>query len=450
MAEMLELISLRLLLTMIITKQFTGLLQTVLPKNLPVVLVLCLIHSGYANDATQPSPAAPGTSGVSDTEIRGVIERVAKHQLQPLADGAYPAVTNLVEAAAAKSPTGIVWNYPRGVTLYGLERFSDVTGDKEADQFVVEHNLICARYYLWLAGLVNQFDGEGRQFARRTPLKFLIELGTLDSCGAMGNQMLVNAMRHPDTVTPEEKAVMARIADWVVNKQKRLPDGTLWRPESMGGTVWPDDLYMGGVFLVRYGIYTHGQKYIDDAASNIVQQAALEQDSDGLWFHGYFVKQKKHAPFKWGRGNGWAMVATVEALSAMPENDPLRPQVLAILRKQIEGLKRLQAPDGMWRQVLDQPQTWEETSCTAMFAFGIARAVNRGWIDTSDMAIARRAFAGIAKNVTPDGAVDGTCEGTGIGMSLDFYLKRQRPPDDPHGCGPVILAGTEILQMGKN
>lgn len=438
-------------------KKNAGRFQIASSKILPAALALWLLNSGCANNATPrtDAPPTPGAArdnsgGISDTEIRDVVARVARHQLHPLAEGAYPAVTDLADAAAAKPPEDIAWNYPQGVMLYGMERSTDVTDNQEVDRFVVEHNLICARYYLWLAGLVNQFDGEGRQFARRTPLKFLIELGTLDSCGAMGNQMLVNAMRHPDTVTPEEKAVMARIADWVVNKQKRLPDGTLWRPESMGGTVWPDDLYMGGVFLVRYGIYTHGQKYIDDAASNIVQQAALEQDSDGLWFHGYFVKQKKHAPFKWGRGNGWAMVATVEALSAMPENDPLRPQVLAILRKQIEGLKRLQAPDGMWRQVLDQPQTWEETSCTAMFAFGIARAVNRGWIDTSDMAIARRAFAGIAKNVTPDGAVDGTCEGTGIGMSLDFYLKRQRPPDDPHGCGPVILAGTEILQMGKN
>jgi rhamnogalacturonyl hydrolase YesR len=441
---------------MIITKTFTGLLQTVLPKTLPVVLVLFLTLSGYASDAPQPSPAPPATGavpensgGISDADIRSVMERVARHQLQPLTDGEYPAVTNLAEAAAAKPPTGIAWNYPRGVTLYGLERFSEMTGDKDSDQFVVGHNLICARYYHWLAGLEGQLDGEGMQFARRTPLKYLIELGTLDSCGAMGNQMLVNAMRHPDQVTPEEKTVMARIADWVVDKQKRLPDGTLWRPESMGGTVWPDDLYMGGVFLVRYGIYTRDQNHIDDAASNIIQQAALEQDSDGLWFHGYFVKEKKHAPYKWGRGNGWVMVATVETLSAMPENDPLRPQLLAILRKQIEGLKKLQTSGGMWRQVLDQPKFWGETSCTAMFAYGIARAVNRGWIDASNLVIARRAFAGVAKNVTPDGTVNGTCEGTGIGMTLDFYLKRQRPPDDPHGRGPVLLAGTELLQAGK-
>jgi rhamnogalacturonyl hydrolase YesR len=99
---------------------------------------------------------------------------------------------------------------------------------------------------------------------------------------------------------------------------------------------------------------------------------------------------------------------------------------------------------------LDKPELWEETSCTAMFAYGIARAVNRGWIDASNMAVARKAFAGVAKQVTAGGAVNGTCQGTSIGTTLDFYIQRPHPDNDPHGCGPVILAGTEILLAGKN
>jgi len=295
----------------------------------------------------------------------------------------------------------------------------------------------------------DQFGADGKEFARGTKLKLLASLGSLDSCGAMGNEMLNDMMMHPDKVTPEEKQVIARIADWVVHKQDRLPDGTLWRPHVMGGTVWPDDLYMGGVFLVRWGIYNHDQKFIDDAAQQIVHQAALEQDSDGLWFHGYFVSTKQHAPFKWGRGNGWVTVTLVETLSAMDEKDPLRPPLIAILKKQIDGLKKVQAPDGMWRQILDKQDLWEETSCTAMFAYGIARAVNRGWIDPDNMAVARKAFAGIAHHVTAEGAVMETCQGTSIGTNLVFYVERQRPPDDPHGRGPVMLAGTEILAAGK-
>jgi rhamnogalacturonyl hydrolase YesR len=405
--------------------------------------------------------AAPGTSHVAsaagtpadigDDEIRTVLQHVASHQIHPLADGDYPAVTSVDAAEAAKAPEGIAWNYPWGVALFGMMRASDLTADKGPDQFVVEHNQVCARYYEWLAGLSSSVSNSAglAEFTRGTKIKGLMTLGSLDSCGSMGNAMLESMMRHPDKVTPEEKAVVERIADWVVKKQDRLPDGTLWRPTRMNGTVWPDDLYMGGVFLVRWGLYNHDQKFIDDAANNIIHQAAMEADSDGLWFHGYFVSEKQHAPFKWGRGNGWVTVTLVETLSAMPENDPLRPKLIEILKSQVEGLKKVQAPDGRWRQVLDKPELWEETSCTAMFAYGLARAANRGWIDESNLAVARKAFAGVAKQVTPDGVVKGTCEGTSIARDLDYYIKRQQPDDDPHGRGPVLLAGAELLLAGK-
>jgi len=413
-------------------------------KKFSVTLPMLMLLGG--NCAVR---AADAPAGMTDNEIREVVARVAKHQLHPLADGNYSAVTNLEAAKTAKAPEGIAWSYPQGVMLYSLERSTDVTGERDADKFVVEHNLICARYYGWLAGLESQFGNAGRTFARGSKIKSLVNLGNLDSCGAMGNEMLESMIRHPEQTTPQEKAVVERIADWVVNQQARLPDGTLWRPKAMGGTLWPDDLYMGGVFLVRWGIYNHDQKFIDDAANQIIHQAALEQDADGLWFHGYFVGEKKHAPFKWGRGNGWVTVTLVETLSAMNENDPLRPQLIEILKNQIAGLKKVQAPDGMWRQVLDKPELWEETSCTAMFAYGIARAVNRGWIAASNMAVARKAFAGISKNMTPDGVVNGTCQGTNIGKDLDFYIQRPQPDDDMHGRGPVMLAGTEILLGAK-
>jgi rhamnogalacturonyl hydrolase YesR len=75
--------------------------------------------------------------------------------------------------------------------------------------------------------------------------------------------------------------------------------------------------------------------------------------------------------------------------------------------------------------------------------------VNRGWIDASNMEIARKAFAGLQKYVTPEGAVNGTCEGTNIGFELDYYANRKRPDDDLHGRGVVLLAGAEILAGKK-
>jgi unsaturated rhamnogalacturonyl hydrolase len=416
-------------------------------------------RSGVAQDTPgkpgSPVPSAtsaqdtalPAETAITDAQIRDIVNRVARHQVRPLAEGAYPEVKSIEEAKAAKAPEGISWSYPWGVALYGVLRSTEVTSDQDAGKFVIEHDRICGRYYDWLAGVRKSITNQAEvsAFLRTTRIRGLMSLGNLDSCGAMGNQLLNAMLLHPDQVVPGEKNAAARIADWIVNKQDRLPDGTLWRSKSMNGTVWPDDLYMACPFLIRWAQYTGDSKHLDDAANQIIQQAALEQDSDGVWFHGYFVSEKKHAPFKWGRGNGWVTVATVEVLSALPENHPARAQLLDILRKQIDGLKPLQAPDGMWRQVLDKPELWEETSCTAMFAYGIARAVNRGWIDPANMTLARKAFAGLAKHVTPDGQVNGTCRGTNIGTDLEYYINRERPDNDAHGIGPVLLAGTEIL-----
>lgn len=434
----------------ITTRIFSGLSQV-----LCLVLLLSFLGNGCATTAPQPTKATVTTDGgITDAQILDVVSRVARHQIQPLKDGDYPPVTGsnaLALAQSATPPAGIAWTYPQGVMLYGLLRSTEVTHDSTADQFVGQHNRICARYYDWLNQLREAAGSspEMTVFLRQVKIGGLLRLGNLDSCGSMGNAILESMIRHPDQVTPEEKAVAGRIADWVVKKQERLPDGTHWRPKSMGGTVWPDDLYMGGVFLVRYGIYAGEQKYIDDAACQIIHQAALEQAGDGLWFHGYFISEKKPGLFKWGRGNGWVTVTLVETLSAMPETNPLSPQLIDILRKQIAGLKKVQAADGMWRQVLDRPELWEETSCTAMFAYGIARAVNRGWIEPSNMQVARKAFAGLAKNVTAEGVVNGTCRGTNIGTNLDYYIQRQQPSDDPHGLGVTLLAGTEILLAGK-
>jgi unsaturated rhamnogalacturonyl hydrolase len=324
---------------------------------------------------------------------------------------------------------------------------SDATSDKELERFVLQHNQMVAREYGWLTGLRNNVGDtkEVRDFLRGHSLKELMALGSLDNCGAMGAQFLEGLLNHGENVTREQEKLIDTIADYISTKQARLPDGTLWRPSEMGGTVWIDDQYMSCPFLVRWHKYTGNHSYLDDAARQIINMAQRLQDADGVWWHGYYEDKHQHSPIKWGRGNGWAMVATVEVLSAMPEDHPDRAKLLDILHRHIEGIKSLQAPDGMWRQVLDHPELWEETSCTAMFTYSIARAVNRGWIDPANIAVARKGFEGIRQHVTSEGIVKDTCQGTGIGKDLQYYIDRARPDDDMHGRGAVMLAGAELL-----
>jgi unsaturated rhamnogalacturonyl hydrolase len=407
-----------------------------------IVGQLVVMGCGSAGEPSDDSPrqAAQATA-------RRVVNAVARYQIATLAEGQYGYGT-WNEVAANRAPQGIAWVYPWGVTLYGMLRASEVTGDRTYSTFVIQHNEIVGRYWQYLRAVEATYGPARRAevdaLIRGSSLSRLMALGSLDNTGAMSSQMVEGLLRHGATATAGEQQLLSTVANYIFSVQSRLPDGAFWRPEQ-NQTLWIDDLYMSCPFLVRWAQHSGDTRYLDDAARQIELFAGRQQDADGLWFHANFIGQGQTSPFKWGRGNGWAMVATVEVLSALPESHAERARLLDILRRHIEGVKAWQASSGRWRQVLNRAELWEETSCTAMFTYAITRAVRRGWIGRENMSVAWKGLEGLAANVTADGQVNETCEGTGIGTTLEFYINRQRPPNDSHGPGPVLLAAAEVL-----
>lgn len=104
-----------------------------------------------------------------------------------------------------------------------------------------------------------------------------------------------------------------------------------------------------------------------------------------------------------------------------------------------------------WHQLIDRNDTYLETSATAIYAFSITRAINRGYIDKAAYApAALLAWNAVATKVNDKGEVEGTCVGTGMGFDPAFYYYRPINVFAAHGYGPVILAGSEIIIMLKN
>jgi unsaturated rhamnogalacturonyl hydrolase len=398
-------------------------------------------------------------SGTTDDSIRNVVALVANHQIQAhntskgtLADGNYTQVYTTNAAHAATKPKGIEWEYGWGVTLYGLLQVKNVTGNTNFESYVVNHNLILARYYSWLMSLKNTVTNSagvpanlGTFYSTTALGQFIQTLDRLDYCGSMTASVMEGALTHAGYVTNAQVMMALTTANWINTQQSRLPDSTLWRPERFNGTIWADDLYMGGSFLIRWYEYTGNTNYLDDVARQIINQASYLQDTDGTWFHGYYITNSTSNGHKWGRANGWVLVTEAEILSIMPTNHPARSNILSIFQRHVEGLKALQAPSGMWRQVLDEPTLWEETSCTAMFAYALARGANRGWIDRTNMDVARAAFAAVCKNISTNGVISNICTGTSIDSTLLYYVNRPKANDDQRGVGVVMLSGSEIL-----
>lgn len=407
-------------------------------------LALCLALSMAVPAAAQTPAPSPDTR-----TIRDVVTAVARYQRKPLEEGEYKRGT-WEEVQANKLPKGLTWTYQYGVILYGLLRATDATGDKTFADFVAEHNRKASAYasYLrWVDKTYGTSQKEGVDaLLQASNFRRFIRMDRLDFCGAMAHSMLESVLKHGVVPNEAETEILDYVADYIQNKQGRIEgEGVFFRPEAKD-TLWIDDLYMSCPFLIRRAKQKNDPALLDDAARQVKGMSKRQQDADGLWYHAAWVKENRRSPYKWGRANGWAMVTTVEVLSALPDNHPDRQALVDILKKHVAGVAKHQKASGLWAQVLDHPELWDETSCSAMFAYSIARGVLRGWLPKENLEIARKAYAGVMRNVTPDGQVLEVSEGTGIGETLEFYRDRKRPVNDHHGPGPVMFAGAELIE----
>jgi unsaturated rhamnogalacturonyl hydrolase len=430
----------------------TGVLVKVL-RPIPALFAVCLFASWTASaqpPQTTATPTAAAAPTVDAASLREILLRVGEHQFRPVEDGDYKRGT-WEEVQANRKPTGVIWTYQWGVTQYGLLRATDATGDTRFADFVAKHNEVASRYASYLRWYDATFAGAHKEDVDKglqaSGISRFIRLNRLDFCGAMGHSMLESILKHGEKPTAEETEILDYVADYISKKQGRIPgEDILFRPEDRN-TLWIDDLYMSCPFLIRRAKQANQPSLLDDAAKQYVGFAKRQQDTDGLWFHAAFVNDNRRTAYKWSRANGWTLVTAVEILSVLPEKHPLRPQMLEIFKKHIAAVKKLQRPSGLWPQVIDHPELWDETSSSAMFSYAIARGVRRGWLPKEDLEVAKKAMAGVMKNVAPNGDVLEVSEGTGIGETVEFYRDRRRPVNDHHGPGPVMFAAAELLEI---
>ncbi len=333
------------------------------------------------------------------------------------------------------------WHYALGAAMMTLLHLADESGEQRYAEFAKKYcDFILAHYeaFAWQYHEQHAFRGSYHRLFRRT---------MLDDTGAPALPFVELLSRER---SEKYQAFVAPIAEYVLRQQVRLPDGSFCRPEPEPNTVWADDLFMSGPFLLRMGKITGERIYFDEAARQIPKFAALLWDKKKqLFHHGWFSATQKNSVALWGRANGWMSWATSEALLHLPSDHPSRAKILKIFREHVASLAKYQSASGLWHQVLDHPESYEETSCSAMFVLAMARGVRNGWIDKQYKENALRGWQAIEKKIEADGTVHGICRGTGIGEELDFYFNRATFDHDPRGLGAVITAGIEVAKLSK-
>lgn len=333
-----------------------------------------------------------------------------------------------------------MWHYWNGVLTIGMIKLGNLLKDTSYSNYAI-------RNIEFIFKNLPYFEKQYKADVCKGDMLQHFRLDRLDDCGAMGAGTAEVNFIKPN---PVYLAYLNRASDYIMTKENRLSDGTFARKLPHVLTVWGDDLYMSIPLLARMGKLTGDVKYFDEAARQVVLfDKHLFCTIHELNFHCWYDDLQTNGVAHWGRGYTWELMAEVELLSLMPTNHPMRDNVISILKKQIIGIAKYQSESGLWHQLIDKPDSYLETSCSAMITYAVAKAVNQGWIADRYKTIAQRGWEGIKTKVLNDGQVENICMGTGISDNLVDYYKRPAPLNDIHGLGAVLLAGCEILQLPK-
>ncbi|OXA71737.1 family 88 glycosyl hydrolase [Flavobacterium aquidurense] len=414
-------------------------------------LGLCTMVNAQKTDATAPlhltQPDYPTPYVIPQKEnIKAVLDRVYNFLDKNSASKIVDANTKAVITDYKKSNQDIIFepgafrltSYEWGVTYAGMLLAANATGEK----YFADYSNKRIQLITDIAANYKEKNIKDVDMVKTLHPEALDFAGALCAAFIKAKKEGLKANIDP---------LVNNYIDFISNKQFRLKDGTLARNRPQDNTLWLDDMFMSVPALAQMGSYTGDVKYFDDAVKQVDQfSERMFNSQKGVYMHGWVESMQVHPQFHWARANGWALMTMVELLEVLPKNHPGYPQVLSQLQKHIAGLMQYQDGTGFWHQLLDRNDSYLETSATAIYAYSIARAINRGYVNKMTYAPAvLLAWNAVASKVNDKGQVEGTCVGTGMAFDPAFYYHRPVNVFAAHGYGPVLLAGAEVILLLK-
>ena len=211
--------------------------------------------------------------------------------------------------------------------------------------------------------------------------------------------------------------------------------------------IWIDSLFMFGMVLNRHGEAADDADSLALMAEQFGIFKSLLQSESGLMVHANDWLLPFDTDIYWARGNSWVTIALAEYLRVLFFRGESNPEAEGMLQKQVAGVLDTQDPaSGSWWTVMNrpgEPDNYLETSATALFAYGLARAYRYNLVGDDELSAAKRAVAAARSNVKPDEqgrpVVTGISKGTEP-STYEVYTSLEVQNDRNYGVGAVILA----------
>lgn len=317
------------------------------------------------------------------------------------------------------------WEWTHGVGLFGMWRYFEQTGDQKA------------------LGIIKQWFED--RFAEGTPTKNINTMAPFITLAYLYEY-------EPD---PRYIPYLDVWAEWLM-----AADG-LPKTEEGGfqhivyndvnpGEMWDDTLMMSVLPLAKIGLLLDRPAYVEEAKRQfLVHIKYLYDTKTGLWFHGWdFNGRHNFAEALWARGNCWVTIAIPEIIEILDlkEGDFFRTFLIDTLAAQVKTLAETQdAETGLWHTLIVDPTSYLEASATAGFAYGILKAVRKGYLPRHYEAVGIKAVRGVLANIDETGELQQVSFGTAMGDTMQFY-KDIALTSMPYGQSLAMCALGEFLR----
>lgn len=362
-------------------------------------------------------------------KLNKVLEKLKNLQPPQIADIENANSEDLAKGVIARDFGIDEWDWPQGVGLYGINKLQKLNILENNNEF----------FYNWFKKNIER-GLPTKNVNTTTPLLTLIDL-----CDVYKDK--------------EFEELCLEWAEWLMKDLPKTKENGFQHVTSAlhgrdgltlnEGQLWIDTLFMMALYLNKMGVKYKKEEWIAESIYQVlIHIKYLYEKKNGLFYHGWtFIENNNFGEIFWCRGNSWFTLGLMEFIESSEKyiEKGTKEFMLATYRAQVEKLTELQDVSGGWHTVLDDKDSYLETSGTASIVAGIFKGIQSGVLDKKYEEVALKGLNFILENIAEDGTVLNVSGGTGIGMNKEHYKNIIIAPM-AYGQSLTIVALAEALK----